>query len=101
MPKEIKNATIERTMIGIEDHGILTCMLHLDYGGSGQGFGGYEITLNAGQWIQKIIETVGVEKWEDLKGKHIRVESEHSKVYKIGHIIEDRWFNPEEDLDKI
>ena len=38
---EIRNAVIQSTMLGYEDHGILTCFLHLDYSGAGQGFGGY------------------------------------------------------------
>ncbi|WP_423258771.1 hypothetical protein, partial [Escherichia coli] len=38
---EVKNAVITGTMLGVEDHGILSCMIYLDYGGAGQGFGGY------------------------------------------------------------
>ncbi len=38
---EIKNAKIEKTTLGFEDHGIMTLFIYLDYGGSGQGFGGY------------------------------------------------------------
>ena len=41
--EEIKNAIITGTYLGIEDHGILTFWLYLDYGGSGQGFGGYQL----------------------------------------------------------
>lgn len=37
MVPETKNARIESTMLGREDHGILTFMLHLSYGGSGHG----------------------------------------------------------------
>ena len=32
---EIKNAKIESTMLGTEDHGIMTCYLYLDYGDKG------------------------------------------------------------------
>lgn len=97
--KEIKNAKITSAEIEIESHGILTCWLHLDYDGAGQGFGGWDIRTNAGKWIEKILETVDVRKWSDLYGKNIRVEADHSKVYKIGNIIRDKWFNPEEDLN--
>ena len=107
---ETKNAKITSTMLGYEDHGILSCMLYLSYGGSGQGFGGYCLdsydkekekriaTIHCGVWIAEILKIVGVEKWEDLKGQHIRVRSEHGKVHSIGNLLEDRWFNPEKDL---
>lgn len=94
-------------MLGFEDHGIFTCMIHLDYGGAGQGFGGYclagsndkdtdgNFPNNYGaNFIKKILEVVGVEKWEDLVGKHVRVKAEHTKVLEIGNILEDEWFNP-------
>ena len=110
---EIKNAKIESTMLGIEDHGIMTCYLYLDYGDSGhQGFGGYgldepkkdkndEFVGRVGsawgmQFIMKILDVVGVEKWEDLPGKYVRVEAEHDKVHKIGNITKDKWFSPKE-----
>lgn len=38
---ELRNAKIRHTMLGIEDHGIFTFVLDLDYGGSGQGAGMY------------------------------------------------------------
>lgn len=109
---ETKNARILSTMLGTEDHGILTCWLHLEYDGSGQGFGGYALDAPNGkrntdfkrigcawgmQLIKAILETVGVEKWEDLPGKYIRVMAEHSKVHGIGHIIKENWFAPESD----
>ena len=43
--------------------------------------------------IRQIIELVGVEKWEDLPGKHIRVRADNSQVYEIGHYLNDRWLN--------
>jgi hypothetical protein len=105
---EIKNAVIEGTMLGYEDHGILTCMLHLNYGGSGQGFGGYALDSYDGndrigtaygmEFVRRILKTVGVEKWEDLKRKHVRVKAEWGKVHSIGHIIEDIWFTPVDDM---
>ena len=99
--KEIKNAKIINTTIGIEGHGILTCWLHLEFDGAGQGFGGWDIRTNAGQWIEKILSTIEVDNWEDLKGETIRVEADHGKIYKIGNIIKDKWFNPEKDLKVI
>ena len=105
---EIKNAKITGTMLGIEDHGIMTFMLHLDYGGSGQGAGGYcldtpiklgdtfikRVGTAAGMsLIMEIMEIVGVEKWEDLQGKHIRAKSDFTGIEAIGHFLEDKWLN--------
>ena len=42
--------------------------------------------------ISKVLEVVGVDKWEDLPGKYIRFEDNGwgSKVTKIGNIIEEK-----------
>lgn len=85
-------------MLGFEGHGLLTCFLHLDLGGSNIGFGGYCIDGEyASKWIKEILNIAGVEKWEDLEGKYIRVEKEsgwNGKLVRIGHLLEDKWFNP-------
>lgn len=100
---EIRNAKIESTMLGFEDHGIFTYMIHLNYGGSGQGFGGYVLGGDYGtNTIKKILEVVGVDKWEDLIEKHVRVEAEFNKIHRIGNILEDEWFDPKVlDTDSI
>ena len=94
---ETRNAKIVSTMLGIEDHGIMTCMLTLDYGGVTQGFGGYNLKYGpyGVKFLREILETVGVSEWEDLPGKHIRAVSNLSKVHCIGHITNDQWFEPE------
>lgn len=110
---EIKNAKIRSTSLGYLGHGVVSCMIHLDYGDSAQGFGGYcfdtpeDVGLKTFrrtgtawgmEFIIRILNTVGVERWEDLLGKHVRVKCNFSKIHEIGNIIEDKWFNPEEDL---
>ena len=94
---EIRNAKIESTFLGFEDHGIFTYFLHLEWEHAGQGFGGYILGGGYGdETIKAILETVGVDKWEDLPGKYVRIEREHIKVHRIGNIIEDKWFSPAE-----
>jgi len=106
---EVKNARIEGTSLGFEHHDILTCWLHLDYGGSGQGFGGYVLdtydkeakqrvgTPYGTEFILRVLRVVGVRKWEDLVGKHVRVSTSRDKgITCIGHIIKDKWFSPRE-----
>lgn len=92
---EIKNAKIISTFLGREDHGIPTCVLTLDYGASGQGFGTYDLRHYGVEMITKIIEAVGASSWEALVGKHCRAKSNHTKVHAIGHIIDDKWYEPE------
>jgi len=110
---EIKNAIIEKTTLGKEDHGIMTAFLTLNYGGSGQGFGGYSfdrydkkqkrrIGSSYGcEFIMRVLKVVGVNNWEDLEGKHIRVKADSGKVYAIGNIIEDEWFSPEDLYEEL
>ena len=106
---EIKNAIITSVDITTSDHGVLSCWIQLDYGGAGQGFGGYSLYLpksfshhkmlsHAGHWIFRCMEIAGVERWKDMNGKTVRVKCEHSKVHGIGHIVKDDWFFPEEDF---
>ena len=110
MNKELKieNAVIESTAITMADHGCLTFWLYLSGGGWGCGFGGYAIghgyvgadkfTADTGAGltaIMKIMDVVGVDKWEDLKGKYIRCKTEGlgGGVPVIGNIVKDKWFD--------
>ena len=87
----IKNAVIESTHLGKEDHGIATCFLNLKWEGSGQSFGGYTLTV---PFIVRILDTLGVENWEALPGTMLRIDSEIHKIHSIGHIIKEQWFTP-------
>jgi hypothetical protein len=110
---ETRNAVIIGTMLGIEDHGILTCYVYLDYGDSGhQGFGGYSLdgprkdgngkhlgrfgSAFGMEFIRRLLDTLGVETWEKLKGTPCRVVAEYSKVHAIGHFTKNKWFDPAE-----
>ncbi|MCP4113808.1 MAG: hypothetical protein GY737_00105 [Desulfobacteraceae bacterium] len=111
--REIKNAIITSTKLGKEDHGIMSCMIMLDYGGSGQGFGGYifddyneETNSRHGtafgmEFIMQILKVLEKENWEDLIGTHCRVDGEWGKIYRVGHFMKDQWFDPQELADKM
>jgi len=91
------NAMIERTQLGKEGHGIPTFNLQLRWGASCQAFGGYDLRWWGYRILQRILDIAGVDRWEDLPGKCIRIRQEHTKIHAIGHLLEDRWFCPEEE----
>lgn len=74
-------AKVESTYLGIEDHGILTAYVHVTYGGSAQGIGGYgfdqwdEVLKRrkgaafGTEWIRRFLEAAGVDSWEKLPGR--------------------------------
>ncbi len=111
--KNAKNATIGDASLMIEDHGILTIMLYLEYGEGGtQGFGGYGLYSSnfqpvgirtCGFFIWRVLEVVGVSDWNHLKGRNVRVVKDPTtdKIEAIGHITKDMWFNPGEELKEI
>lgn len=111
MGTEIKNAIIESARLVTDDHNLLSAWVTLDYGGAGQGFGGYSLYLPksfthhnpagpnyAGHFIWRVMEVAGVTDWSKLAGKTVRAKCEHSKVHAIGHIVKDDWFCPGDDF---
>lgn len=106
-PIETKNARIVDTYLGIEDHGILTWRLDFDYGGAGQSFGGYTGDqpnpstrglkrvgrAEFGTSIRALLDALGLRSWEQLKGQVVRVVASNMNVHKVGHIINDNWFD--------
>lgn len=107
---KIENAEISSTYLGFEEHGIFTFSIGLRGDGWGVAYGGRALdgydTEKDGRFpdstamsvIAEIIKVVGVRKWEDLKGKHVRVETcgPGSRIEKIGNLIENKWL----DLDE-
>lgn len=104
---EIKNALITRTMFGREDHDILTFMIFVKCEGWECGVGGYALdyydkelgervySAKSLEAISEILNVVGVSRWEDLKGKHIRIKDNGwgSTIDEIGNLMENKWFN--------
>lgn len=109
MSTETVNARISQTFLGREDHGIFTIMLTLDGGGWGQGAGGMALdepvhgsdgkflgrfpTDLIGKHVVGILDTLGVDQWEKVLGKHVRAERIGGTIERIGHITDNRWFN--------
>ncbi|MBO7211917.1 MAG: hypothetical protein J6V44_13085 [Methanobrevibacter sp.] len=106
----IENACIKDVSISMADHGVLTYGITLEgygwgcvYGGRciGHGYLGAKKFDGCGNGLEammRIMDIVGVEKWEYLKGKYIRVASKGlgDTIDIIGNIIDDKWFNQRE-----
>lgn len=110
---ETRNAIITSAAITNDDYGLLSAWIMLDYGGSGQGFGGYALYLPktfrhatvcpdfAGHFLWRVMEVADVREWGHLPGKTVRVRYEHSKVHALGHIVKDDWFDPRVEFDEM
>lgn len=80
-----KIAKIESVRLGREDHGVLTMMLHVAYGGSGQGIGGFcfdsydrdeerrKGSAFGMDWIARCLDACGVDDVFKLPGRTIYV----------------------------
>ena len=108
---KIENAVIKDIDLSMADHGCMTLAMTLGGGGWGVVYGGYCLGKGylgadddffsgsaAGmEYLIRIMDTVGVERFQDLKGKYVRVAirgwSDNVKI--IGNIIKDQWFDPE------
>src|SRR5262249_57170702 len=74
-------AKIKSTFLGYEDHGILTAFVQLEYGGSGQGAGGYAFDEWDGEkrifgsegmeFVAGVLRACGVDSWEKLPGRPV------------------------------
>lgn len=106
----IENAKITDVSITMGDHGCLTFWITLEGGGWGCNFGGYCIGkgyLGADKFtatdkglvaMMKIMDVIGVEKWEDLIGKYcrVRISSLGNPITMIGNVLCDKWFDIKE-----
>ena len=107
-----RNAIIKHADLFIEDHGLLTIFLTLEFDGSGQGFGGYALyadrefkngrlersSNHCGHFVWRCLEIAGVQRWHDLVGKTIRVRQCNRDIEAIGHIVKNDWFFPRKDF---
>lgn len=112
--EEIRNAKIVKTKLYMYNN-MFTFDLVLDFNHYTISFGGYRIGFktdgpnalyraeDAGLIaIMRILETVGVDSWEDLTGQYIRIKDNgFGPINEIGHIMEDKWFNIKEFFENV
>lgn len=112
---EILNAKITNVSLSMEDHGCLVYGISVDIAdgtscviggyciGNGylgaKEFKGYEKGTEA---LMRIMDTVGVSRWEDMKGKYIRVKSDGwgSVISCFGNIMKEKWFDQKSFFSK-
>ncbi|HMG44611.1 MAG TPA: hypothetical protein VK611_24975 [Acidimicrobiales bacterium] len=82
MATEERIARIESTQLGPEDHGIFTAMVHLDYGGSAQGAGGYDLRggRSCYRFIEGVLQACNVDCWEKVQGCTVLALIEDERV---------------------
>jgi hypothetical protein len=107
---ETVNARIVDVAIEIEDHGLLTMMVTVDYGGSRQGFGGFAhhsehysgIGVKSLEiFIWNLLDVTGTSKLSNVVGKSVRVKKNHGLIKGIGHFLEDKWFYPSDTFQEL
>lgn len=107
---QIGNSIIDYADLSMADHGILDMSLGLSgqvnvcFGGYvlGKGYLGanddfWEGSAAGLEYIMRIMDVVGVESFQDLKGKYVRVAYKGwgSSVKIIGNITREKWFDTE------
>lgn len=91
----VSKLTFER-----EDHGILTCQIMLDFGGSGQGYGGYSLdgpdgkggrkpSLFAGAVLMRVVDFFGGD-IDKAKGTPVVAHREGGMIRRISRLPCDR-----------
>jgi hypothetical protein len=107
---ETRNAIITDAVIGINSRGILDACITLDYGDCEQVFGNYGLhdpkngmsgKNYTGYFVYRVLKAAGVDRWEQLKGRPVRVEHDDSHVAAIGHIIANEWFFPGDEFKSL
>ena len=110
---EIENCKITNVSISMRDYCSLTFWITVEGAGWGCSLGGFKIAsgmlgakpedfsaeTGAGLVaIMRIMDVVGVDRWEDLEGKYCRVKTEGwgGTIHCIGNILKDKWFDIKE-----
>ncbi len=102
-----ENAVIESVEIQYDRGEFLCPYVHVSGKGWGVGFGGVvcdrkdsneDCRSLTGQFIMRVLNTVGVERWSDLEGRPVRIRHRGAgrAAVAIGHFLRDDWFYLEE-----
>lgn len=102
----VEKASIMKTQLGYEDHGLPTAYVTLVLSTGGvQAFGGLNLTSEdeMKKFVTGVLNAVGVSSWEQLPGRLVRVKHAGGplgNIIGIGHILKEKWYIPEEWLEE-
>ena len=109
LPGEIvvENAMISSAVIEIRQGDYLTCVVYLRGLDWNTEFGRYILKIGSeidtpdkmGWFLRRLFETVGVTALEALREKPCRVAFRNGVILRIGHFLEDKWFDPEAEFE--
>ena len=106
------NAIVRSFDIANDDHGFLSGCLHVNYGTSAQGWGGFRLDHRdkdedvnrpskvCGAFIAAVLEITGANSVHSVAGRPIRVRKENGLISHIGHFLDDQWFSLKEWCDE-
>lgn len=103
----IENAKIKNVNLSMADYGCLVLEMQLEGNSWGVVFGGrvlghgyvgaeeFRGSPSGVEEIMRIMDVVGVSRFNDMKDRYVRVEVGDwgSSISKIGNIIENKWFD--------
>lgn len=96
-----RNVRITKITLDRKDFGSLTSWIAFEWEGGGQGGGGYNL---GGPfcylWIVGILEALQLDDFYLIKGTNCRIRHSHDKVFQIGHINKDKWFDPSDMMEQ-
>ena len=105
---QILNGKITEADLSMAEHGVLIMLLTLAGDGWGVDYGGHILgkgSLGAAEFsgeakgieqIMRVMDTVGVAHFKDLKGSYVRIavhQKDRGRVNVIGNILTDKWFD--------
>lgn len=104
---EVQNAQITSVDLSMAEHGCLTLEMVLEGAGWGVTYGNRVIgkgyldakafkgSAKGTEYLMRIMDVVGVERFKDLEGKYVRVVTKGwgGTVNIIGNIIRNKWFD--------
>lgn len=105
---QILNGKITEADLSMAEHGVLIMLLSLAGDGWGVDYGGHILgkgSVGAAEFsgeakgieqIMRVMDTVGVAHFKDLKGSYVRIavhQKDKGRVNVIGNIIADKWFD--------
>ncbi len=83
------NAKIKYSFLGLDENKNIFIQLGFDYE-FGSISSGYVDVVDA-YFIKEILDTLELQRWEDLPRKFARIKVVDKKVVAIGNLIEEKW----------